>query len=298
MGGITFNDAGQPIPYTRGQYTSLGYYGTGSQTTSGLGFAELQVPVERYSTFGHADFDFTDAVRGWTEVAVNHVKGDTLQSVFYGAARPIYSDNVFIPQAVRTAAGLGPLTPSTGATAGPALFNLLASGPRRGESSSDVNSWMAAAGADWNITDKWKTNISYQYSHTHRLQEVENAMVTGNPNSGGNPAIAYSFLPWAPDAVTGPTGTPVCRASISTNAALRAAAADCKPYNPFGRNSARKHRTTCTARCSKTRISQHAVSAGATGPAPSCPQGPGHRSRPEFRQDEADVTHDDLASNT
>ncbi|MEJ0100609.1 MAG: hypothetical protein WDO12_13170 [Pseudomonadota bacterium] len=87
------DDAGKAIPYKLGQYTSLGYYGTGDQTTPGMGFAELEVPVKRYATFGHAYFDFNDSVRGWTELAVNHVNGDTLQSVFYGAARPIYADN-------------------------------------------------------------------------------------------------------------------------------------------------------------------------------------------------------------
>lgn len=297
-GGITFNDAGQPIPYTRGQYTSLGYYGTGSQTTSGLGFAELQVPVERYATFGHAYFDFTDTVRGWSEVAVNHVKGDTLQAVFYGAARPIYSDNVFIPQAVRTAAGLGPVTPSTGAPAGPALFNLLFLGPRRGESSSDAKSWMAASGVDWSINNEWKANLSYQYSHTHRLQEVDNAMVTGNPNAAGNPAIAYSFLPWALDAVLGPNGTPVCRASISTNLVLRAAAADCKPYNPFGRQVSQEAQDYVYSTLFEDQVmSQHAASAGITGPVFELPAGPlAIAAGLEFRQDKADVTHDDLAN--
>jgi outer membrane receptor protein involved in Fe transport len=297
-GGITFNDAGQPIPYTLGQYTSLGYYGTGNQTTSGLGFAELQVPVERYATFGHAYFDFTDSVRGWTEVAVNHVKGDTLQAVFYGAARPIYADNVFIPQAVRTAAGLGPLTPSTGAPAGPALFNLLFLGPRRGESSSDVNSWMAATGLDLQINDKWKAVTSYQYSHTHRLQVVDNAMVTGNPNAGANPAIAYSYLPWALDAVMGPNGTPVCRASISTNAALRAAAADCKPYNPFGRNVSQESLDYVYSTLFEDQVmSQHALSAGVTGSVFDLPAGPlAIAAGLEFRRDKADVTHDDLAN--
>ena len=80
-GGITYDDTGKPIPYSLGKYTSLGYYGTGNQTTSGLSFAELEVPVERYATFGHAYFDFSDSVRGWTELAVNHVNGDTLQAV-------------------------------------------------------------------------------------------------------------------------------------------------------------------------------------------------------------------------
>jgi outer membrane receptor protein involved in Fe transport len=157
---------------------------------------------------------------------------------------------------------------------------------------------MAAAGVDLKITEQWNADVSYQYSRTHRLQVVDNAMVTGNPNAGSNAAVAFAYLPWALDAVLGPNGAPVCRGSISTNPVLRAAAANCRPYNPFGRNVSEQALDYVYDTLFEDQVmSQHAVSAGVTGPVFDLPAGPvSVAGGLEFRRDQADVTHDRLAN--
>ncbi len=70
------------------------------------------------------------------------------------------------------------------------------------------------------IGDMWKWDAGYEYGIDRYNQTIENA--TAGPN-----------LTFATDAVMGPNGQPVCRATLP-GASFNAAAAGCVPINLFG----------------------------------------------------------------
>lgn len=246
-GAISFDAAGNPVPYTLGA-PAAGITSVGPDTTPTFTTAQLMVPAERYATFGHAYYNFTDRVQGFLEASFGHVKGTVEQTRYFGAPLPIYADNPFIPAAVRALLPPASATPGGARPATPD-FQLAVLGQRRGHSGSDADSLRATTGLKITLNDRWRTDAYYQYAHTDRYQFVENNLVTGasrvinRPGSGGlgNPE-SLAYWSWANDAVYDPADAAlppdqrriVCRATISPDPALRAAAAGCVPFNPFG----------------------------------------------------------------
>ena len=92
----------------------------------------------------------------------------------------------------------------------------------------------------------------YQYARTDRLQQVQNAMVTGasrvinRPGSGGvNNPQSYAYLQWATDAVYNPADAAlpaaqrriVCRATISEHSRQSFRyRSHCRSLSPRGRH--------------------------------------------------------------
>jgi outer membrane receptor protein involved in Fe transport len=312
-GGVTFDDAGNPVPYTLGRPAS-GNTGAGSQTVSSFTTAQLEVPVERYATYGHAWYDLNDSVRWFVEGSYGHVEGSTLQTYYFGAPISVFNDNPFVPAQIRAllppaSATPSPLRPAANAAA----FNLAVLGQRRGDSSSEADTWRATTGLSWHINDKWSADTYYQYAETDRLQQVDNNLVVGaqrvisRPGSGGvSNAGSYAYWAWANDPVYNPADAAlpvaqrriVCRASISTDAALRAAAADCVPFNPFGQTASEAALDYVYGTLVEDiAISQHVVSANVTGPVAELWAGPlSIAAGLEFRRDETRVVHDDLSN--
>ena len=110
--GVTFQDNGTPVAYTLG-LPANGSTGAGPQTTSGFTTAQLEVPVDRYATFGHAYYDLTDTMRVFVEGSYNHVEGTVLQSRYFGAPISIFNDNPYVPAALRAVMPPVSGTPST-----------------------------------------------------------------------------------------------------------------------------------------------------------------------------------------
>jgi outer membrane receptor protein involved in Fe transport len=313
-GGVTFDDNGTPIPYTLGLPAS-GITGAGSQTVSSFTTSQLEVPVERYATFGHAYFDFTDSFRGFLEGSYGHVDGSVLQSRYFGAPISIFNDNPYVPAAIRA------LLPPASATPSPvrpannlAALNLAVLGQRRGESRSKADAWRVTTGYDWKLNESWTTDAYYQYANTDRYQEVQNALVTGasrvinRPGSGGvsNPE-SYAYFAWATDPVYDPADAAlppaqrriVCRATISTDAALRAAAAGCVPFNPFGTANTSEAALDYVYRTlmEEIDISQHVVAANIRGQLAELWAGPLEvAAGAEYRRDEMELVHDPLSN--
>jgi hypothetical protein len=50
-----------------------GITGAGTQTVSSFTTSQLEVPVERYATFGHAYYDVTESLRLFLEGSYGHV---------------------------------------------------------------------------------------------------------------------------------------------------------------------------------------------------------------------------------
>lgn len=310
-GNVTFDDAGNPIPYTLGLPAS-GITGAGAQTVPTFTTAELEVPVERYATFGHAYFDLTDNLRWFLEGSYAHVEGSTLQTYYFGAPLAIYNDNPFVPAAIRALLPPASATPSLNRPAAGA-FNLSVLGQRRGESSSEADMMRVTTGLNWKFADRWSADTYYQYAKTDRLQVVDNNLVVGaqrvinRQGSGGvsNPG-SFAYWAWANDPVYHPADAAlpagqrriVCRASISGDPALAAAAADCVPFNPFGQQASQAALDYVYGTLVEdVAISQHVVAANVQGQLFDLWAGPlSVAAGAEFRRDSTEVLHDDLSN--
>ncbi|RYZ67349.1 MAG: hypothetical protein EOP08_02970, partial [Proteobacteria bacterium] len=66
-GAVQFDASGNPVAYRLGRPASGNNAGDGGDAFSPMTLTQLLVPVERYATFGHADFDFSDTVTGFVE---------------------------------------------------------------------------------------------------------------------------------------------------------------------------------------------------------------------------------------
>jgi outer membrane receptor protein involved in Fe transport len=242
------------------------------------------------------------------------VEGSTLQTYYFGAPISIYNDNPFVPAAIRALLPPASATPSTARPAATAAaFNLAVLGQRRGDSASEADTLRATTGLNWFINEKWSADVYYQYADTDRLQEVENNLVVGaqrvinRPGSGGiSNAGSFAYWSWATDPVYNPADAAlpaaqrriVCRASISADAALRAAAADCVPFNPFGQNASEAARDYVYGDLVEDiAISQHVVAANVSGQLADLWAGPlSMAAGVEFRRDKTRVVHDDLSN--
>jgi iron complex outermembrane recepter protein len=309
-GAISFDAAGNPVPYRLGAPAS-GVTGVGPDTTSSYTTTQLEVPVDRYATFGHAYFDFTDNLRGFIEGSFGHVNGEVEQSRYFGGALPIFVDNPFIPAAVRallpaasaTPSGIRPTTPN---------LNLAVLGQRRGHSSSEADSMRATTGLKMKLSDKWSWDAYYQYAHTDRFQAVENNLVTGAPRlvaqgaAGISNAGSTAYWSWANDAVYNPADSSlpaaqrriVCRATLSTDAALRAAAAGCVPFNPFGAQASQAALDYVYRTLEEDiHIAQHVVAANLQGEVAELWAGPlSIATGLEYRHDSTSLQHDALSN--
>jgi iron complex outermembrane recepter protein len=313
-GAISFDQQGNPIPYTLGSPAS-GITSAGGDAFSPMETTQLQVPVERHTIFAHADYEFSDRLRGFVEGSLGRVSGDVLQSRFFGAPLFIFPDNPYVPDDIRALINPASATPSGVRPGnGAAAFNMAVLGQRRGNSASTVDTHRITFGLDGDFADGWRWDTYYQYADTDRSQRVVNNLVTGasrvinRPGSGGisNPE-SLAYWSWATDAVYNPADAAlpenqrriVCRATISPDSALAAAAAGCVPFNPFGEGRASTEALDYVYRTLEEdiSISQHVVAANVQGPVASLWAGDlTIATGVEYRKDQTRLVHDDMSN--
>ncbi|HHX83007.1 MAG TPA: TonB-dependent receptor, partial [Pseudomonadaceae bacterium] len=313
-GAISFDNQGRPIPYTLG-LPAAGITAAGGDVFSAFETAQLQVPVERHTLFAHADYEFSDRLRGFVEGSLGHVSGDVLQSRYFGAPLFIFPDNPYIPTEIRELISPASAAPSgVRPNNGAAAFNMAVLGQRRGDSSSEVDTYRLTFGLDGDFADGWRWDAYYQFADTERHQQVVDNMVTGasrvinRPGSGGvsNPD-ALAYWSWATDPVYDPADAAlpesqrriVCRAAISPDPALRNAAADCAPFNPFGAGQASDAALDYVYRTlvEDIDISQHVVAANVQGTVASLWAGDlTMATGVEYRKDETELAHDNFSN--
>ncbi|WP_336978641.1 TonB-dependent receptor domain-containing protein [Altererythrobacter fulvus] len=308
-GGVTFDENGNAVPFHTGT-PAFGTYQKGGDFIPAYINSNITVPVERYSFNAYLDYDVTDDIKVFLEGSYGHVAGQLLQTSFFSTGIPIYADNPFIPDEIRATLPVGqqaqptaPYTlvrPTTAAFSMARMFDDFA----RGYSTSEADTYRIATGISGSFSDSWKWDGYYQYSRTDRLQEVEDNLVVGAAiYPVGNPAtIAKSnaYFYFAADAVTDPlTGKPTCRALLSADPALRAAAAGCVPLNLFGENNydpAAKDYVYGTL-IEDIALEQHVLAANISGELFEAPGGAVALAfGGEYRVDKIDVTHDDLSN--
>ena len=181
--GVTFAPNGTLLPYARGNPLS-GLSQVGGTVYPTYTDANITVPVERYTGYAHAEYDFNDSLSGFVEGSYGHVSGTLLQTAYFSSAIPIFRDNPFIPAALRatyapaaSSASLGTERPAAASFTLGKVFDDL----RRGLSISNADTYRGTAGLSGKISDKWSWDGYYQYGRTDRLQTVENNLVTGDP---------------------------------------------------------------------------------------------------------------------
>ena len=243
-GAVTFSPTGAVLPYKAGSPAS-GLSQVGGDLYATYTDVDLIAPVERYTGFAHADYDFSDTLRGFVEGSYGHVDGGTFQAAYFTTNIPIFADNPYIPASIRALPGFPapaqPTAPASLVRPAAATFNLgrIFDDLARGFSRSKADTYRITGGLSGEFSENLLWDAYYQYGRTDRLQTVDNNLVVGDPaNAVGSPAtIAKSnaLFFFAADAVINPlTGQPTCRALLSADPALRAAAAGCVPINLFG----------------------------------------------------------------
>jgi outer membrane receptor protein involved in Fe transport len=308
-GAITFDSTGAVLPSQAGTPAS-GLSQVGGDLYATYTDVDLVAPVERYTAFAHADYDFTDTLRGFVEGSYGHVDGATYQAAYFSSTIPIFADNPYIPAAIRSVAGFPapaqPTAPASLVRPAAATFNLgrVFDDLERGFSRSKADTWRVTTGLSGEFSQNLSWDFYYQYGSTDRLQTVDNNLVVGDPSfSVANPAtIARSnaFFLFAADAVVDPaTGRPTCRALLSPDPALRAAAAGCVPINLFGTgNVTQEGKDYIYAQLREDiKLDQHVAAANLRGSTGDLLAGPlSFAIGAEYRVDTIDVTHDDLSN--
>ncbi|HZF46638.1 MAG TPA: TonB-dependent receptor, partial [Sphingomonadaceae bacterium] len=308
-GGITFDDNGNPVPFKVGSPAFATFQKGGDYLPAYID-SNITVPVERYSFNASLNYDLTDDIRFFVDGTYGHVDGQLLQTSFFSTTVPIYADNPFMPAALRaTLSGsqqdqpTGPYSlsrPASGAFTMQRLFNDFA----RGYSTSSADTYRIATGLNGSFSENWKWDGYYQYSRTDRLQKVEDNLVVGAAvypvNNPATIAKSNAYFYFAADAVTDPvTGKPTCRALLSADPALRAAAAGCVPVNLFGENNydpAAKDYIYGTL-VEDIALEQHVIAANVSGELFEAPGGNvAVAFGGEYRVDKIDVVHDDLSN--
>ncbi len=308
-GAITFTSAGGVLASQAGTPAS-GLSQVGGDLYATYTDVDLVAPVERYTAFAHAEYDFSDSFRGFLEGSYGHVDGGTYQAAYFSSTIPIFADNPYVPAAVRSlfpAAQQGqPTAPYSTTRPTAASFNLgrVFDDLARGFSRSKADTWRVTTGLSGEFSDNLSWDFYYQYGRTDRLQTVDNNLVVGDPAfSVSNPATianSHAYFLFAADAVIDPaTGNPTCRALLSPDPALRAAAAGCVPINLFGTGNVTEAGKDYIYEQLREDITldQHVVAANLRGSTGDLLAGPlSFAVGAEYRVDSIDVAHDDLSN--
>jgi outer membrane receptor protein involved in Fe transport len=303
--GITFGPNGAVLPYQPGsRFFALSQIGGDLYPT--YTDANITVPVTRYSGFAHADYEFSDTLSGFIEGSYGHIIGKLLQTGYFSASLPIFADNPFIPAEVRAIVGPASPVPS-GDRPATAAFSLgrVLDDVGRGYSVSEADSYRFTTGLKGVLGGGgWEWDAYYQYGRTDRLQTVENNLITGDPaqalTSPATYAASNARFHYALDAVRDPvSGNPTCRALLSSNAALRQAAAGCVPINLFGAGnvSAQGKAFIFGTLREEIKLQQHVVAGNVRGDLAELPAGAiSVAAGAEYRVDKISVLHDALSN--
>lgn len=288
-GAITFDANGNPVSAAAGSI-AFGSGQIGGDLYASYTDANISVPVKRYTGFAHADYEFSDSIKGFIEGSYGHVDGTLLQTAYYSNSLPIYADNPYIPASLRTIAGLTrPAVPSpTVPTAAAFTFGRVLDDVGRAVSKSVADTYRFTGGLSGELGQGWAWDVYYQYGRTDRLQTVENNTIKNN--------LAYAM-----DAVVDPvSGNVICRGQLATaSATTRAASAGCVPINLFGSG-----RVTTAAKnyifgtlTEEIKLQQHVGAFNVRGDLVDLWAGPlSVATGGEYRTDKISVVHDALSN--
>jgi outer membrane receptor protein involved in Fe transport len=215
--GIQFDDAGNPIPFERGQFWSPNALfmigGSGGDTFYAYTGIKIKPPVERYALYGQLDFEISDSLELFAELSYGEVEGNSVSAQSRDQALQIRIDNPFIPAPIRDLMVANNLT----------AFTLGREGLDLGRAFNRTNTatLRAALGLNGDLAPGFTWNAYYQYGETDYRQRTFHTQ----------DRVRFGQ---AVDAVTGPSGMPVCRINADANPDNDNPA--CVPLNLFGQN--------------------------------------------------------------
>lgn len=206
LAGTAFDADGNPVPFTYGDLLTASTMRGGDGTTD-IENLPLQAPVDRYTAYSRASFDFSDSLTGYLEASWARSAGVSPSLTRSGTAITIRRENPFIPEAVvEQMDELG-------------LTSLRLGRYHRDYGTSMVDRYTsvrrAVAGVEGMIGDSWSWEAYYTVGEVESVVRTLNHQITARYNL-------------AIDAIADPvTGAAICRSAS-------ARAEGCAPLNLFG----------------------------------------------------------------
>jgi outer membrane receptor protein involved in Fe transport len=217
LAGLEFSKDGQgTFQHNYGTYYGAGLFqsGGGDGVQPYYQNFSLSVPLRKYSTFGHAEYELTDNVTAFGELSYADTHGVNPNTQNRDTAITIRNDNPYLPASVVAAMAANNITSFTmgriGQDFGPAIGHV------------QRNTLRAVGGLNGNFGNSWKWDAYYQYGRTNYHQQTTNDKINDN----------YTR---AIDAVRGPNGSVVCR--VNADASTTNDDPSCSPLDIFGQNN-------------------------------------------------------------
>lgn len=218
---LQFNSQGNALlPFNPGQYANLAVRTAGATVVGGDGDTRpyqntvIRPPVERYSIYGRMGYELTPSIEAAIELSFGRRSAANSQVSFGASNHIIQPDNFYLREA-----GI--------VLARPTAFSRATTNFLNGINDTDNKTWRIALGLDGDLGNSWRWNAYYTRGVNDQSQAVMNNRVS-------------TFFGYALDAVDDPQTPglqPICRALLSANSAVRAAAEGCVPLNLFGQNN-------------------------------------------------------------
>ena len=204
---------GTPVPFEAGLLPGLFQQGgSGHGQNAFLSGLLLKVPVERWSSYAHGSYEFSDAVKASVELSYGEVSAYSVTAQLRDTGSiigPIQRDNAYLPDSIAAIMDANDMTEFTMGRSGLDIGN--AQGP------SKSTAFRVVGALEGKISGSWKWDAYYQYGRSTYAQKANNNILRTN-------------IRRAVDAVEGPGGEIVCRSTLSDPTD------GCEPLNLFGEN--------------------------------------------------------------
>lgn len=283
--GVQLDAAGNTMPFAYGLPVNQTFQ------TGGSGFSRYETtnprtPVERASLFTHLRYDLAGDTTLFFETSIGYAYGSNLGAArwFNGAqAITVLRRNPYLPTSV---AALMDGAPGTADDYVSIRLGKHWDDWGRVESRSKNRVSRFVVGAEGEFNDRWRWDTYYQLAYNARHQQLLRQPINNN-------------FTRALDVMIDPgTGQPTCAALLSTNPATVAAAAGCRPINPFGTNrwdaAARDYVLGTLHEWFK--MNEYVLAANVEGELVELPGGTmGLAAGIETRRDSGAVTHDECS---
>jgi len=298
----TFNSDGTMRPHDDGSQTTgtVQIGGEGINISQGLSVIPA---VNRFTTYGRLQYEFSDAATVYLEGGYAHSHGELYGNparFASGTALTINRANPFIPAALRTALNLSANTAVTAVTmsrlgtdVGNIHFNVFNSSPH------------GTLGVEGDLGNSWHYDAHYSYGENHYKNVSESNPITAR-TAFATDVVAYNpatnqIFDFAGGATTPPAGyVAQCRALVPGSSTYNpTAAAGCTPANWFGNGNLSQGALSYLrgSGVSKTNYTQSAGGANVRGEPFSTWAGPvGVAFGGEFRRESQTTTADAIGA--
>jgi iron complex outermembrane recepter protein len=227
--GIQFGGGGVPLPYDYGTVSTTLRNATGTQN-GGDGFRtstgqEIVRPLDRASAFTHIDLEVVDGVTLYTEGLYARTNSEFANSPTTRTFN-ISRSNAYLAQ-------VAPALVTQLNTLGLTGFSMnrltLERGPTLTTNENETMRGVLGAEGEFGA---WSWDVSYQYGRNDTHSPTSTNLDTGNFTRALNAVVATAGNPGGIAA-----GTITCADLVNADATVRANAAGCSPFNPFGAGS-------------------------------------------------------------